>query len=69
MSGDISDENRSEEIWKRTRFFQFKSRRDKIGFFIGLGLIAVFFPGLALFLVGGGVLYYRAKNPRQNGGI
>ena len=59
-------DDRSEEIWKRTRFFQFKSKRDKILFFIGLGVIAVLLPGLALFLVGGGVLYYRAKNPRQN---
>ena len=62
-------DDRSEEIWKRTRFFQFKSKRDKILFFIGLGVIAVLLPGLALLLVGGGVLYYRAKNPRQNGGI
>ena len=62
-------DDRSEEIWKRTRFFQFKSKRDKILFFIGLGVIAVLLPGLALFLVGGGVLYYRAKNQRQNGGI
>ena len=53
----------------KTRFFQFRSTSEKLGFWLGFIVTGFFFPGVVLvwFLIG--VIYYRIKFPREHGGI
>jgi len=72
------EEGRKDSSWKKwilmdfygkTRFFQFQSKKEKIWSLLGLFVIFVFLPGLAIFWAICGVLYYRVKFPREHGGL
>lgn len=67
--GELSYVEPSGVKWEKKRFFSFGSTREKIITWVSLGVIAFFLPALAILWVVGGVIYYRVKFPRDQGGL